>query len=223
MKIQYYLFAALLSLCACTKNDLDEVVLDGKGCIKRVTNAPGPGDHEIRKSEQATAVRLFQQNALSLSDLRFTQFIEEDLVVEGITNHHVHVKAARFANGLPFLLNRAIYNFRNGKYVHRSDNDFIAAADTKPALTLAQVRALFFQEFVDYNKQSTSYKAEDFKDKCLTAELGYYTLRGNETPIRTILAWHVKPKGEEYPEAVINDSDGTTIYFFDGSWTSMPR
>lgn len=223
MKVHYCLFVALLSLGACAKNDLDEVVLDGKGCIKRVTNAPGPGDHEIPKSEQATAVRLFQQNALSLSDLRFTQFIEEDLVVDGRTNHYVHVKAARFANGLPFLLGRAIYNFRNGKYVHRSDNDFVAAADSKPTLSLAQVRSLFFQGFVNYNKQSTSYKAEDFKDKCLTAELGYYTFRSGEAATRTVLAWHVKPKGEDYPEAYINDSESTTIYFFDGVWTSMPR
>jgi hypothetical protein len=221
MKLQYYLFAALLSLCACTKNDLDDVISVGKGCIKQI--ATSSDAHGINKAEQAIAVRLFQQNNISLKDLRFTRFSEEDLVLDGKTNHYVHVHGTQYTSGLPVFTGELGYHFKDGKYYFLMGEKFTTTTDPKPALSLAQVRSLFFKEFINYNKQSTTYKAEDFKDKCLTTELGYYTFRGGEIPTRSVLSWHVKPKGEDYPEAYINDSESTIIYFFDGHWTFMPR
>ncbi|WP_143434909.1 hypothetical protein [Hymenobacter roseosalivarius] len=194
---------------------------DGKGCIKQV--ATSPDAHAIAKAEQAIAVRLFQQNGIDLSNLRFTRFIEEDLDLNGRTNHYVHVSAAQFGNGLPFLTGGIIYAFKDGKFTFLSGELLTTTVDPKPVSSLAQVRSAFFTEFIKYEQNSSFYKAKDFKDKCLTAELGYFTLRGGETQPKSVLAWHVKPKDAEYPTAYINDRDNTIIYFFDGVWTLGPR
>jgi len=221
MKPFYYLLSVILGLGACSKSASDEAGENGSGCIEQVVVAPT--EHEIGATNYTKAASLFQQNNISLTNLRLTRFLEDDIVLDGATNHHVNASVMQYGNTLPFFTGTIIYAFKNGRLNFTGGEKLTTDVSPTPTLSLAAVRALYFDEFRKYSQQGSYLKVEDFLDKCLTTELGYYNYRGYGMPNKTVRAWHVVPKGKSYPEAYIADSDGSTIYFFDGVVNAAPK
>ncbi|WP_188810804.1 hypothetical protein [Hymenobacter cavernae] len=219
MKLRYYLLSVILGFSACSKSTSDEV--GGSGCIEQV--AVAPTEHEISAANYTKATSLFQQNNISLTNLRITRFLEDDIVLNGVTNHHVNVSVTQYQNTLPFFTGTIIYAFKNGRLNFTGGEKLTTDISATPTLSLAAVRSLYFDEFRKYSQQGSYLKVEDFLNKCLTAELGYYNYRGVGMPNKTVRAWHILPKGKSYPEAYIADSDGSTIYFFDGVVSAGPK
>lgn len=221
MKPLYYLLGVVLGLSACSKSASDEAGESGSGCIEQVFVAPDA--HEIKGADYTKAVSLFRQNNIDLTNLRFTRFLEDDIVLDGMTNHHVNVSVTQYGNTLPFFTGTIIYAFKNGRLNFVGGEKLATDISPTPISSLAAVRSLYFNEFRKYSQQGSYLKVEDYLNKCLTAELGYYTYRASNTPSRSVRAWRITPKGKSYPEAYINDTDASTIYFFDGVVSAGPK
>lgn len=214
MKKYSVLFVILLCASACSKKDADALTIFGKGCVEQLIVKQDA--HQVSAIDYAKVVRLFQQNNISLRDLLFLQYSEENLTVNGVISHYTHIKAAQYSNGLSFFYGEVAYHFKEGSFYFLSGNKLVTSVSPTANLSLVTVRSLFFKEFMEYNKQYSYYKAADFADKCVTAELGYYNVNATTTPIKIVRAWRVTPKGQDYPVAYINDENSATIYFFDG-------
>ena len=217
---KYFLLPAiLLYCCACSKKETNDITLTDNGCVTVV--AKKQIAHEITTADYTKTTQLFQKNNIDLNNLRFTHYSEEDLTVNGSTSHYTHIWAIQYGNGLPFFYSERGYHFKDGISYFISGDKLTPAVNSASILSLSAIRATFFKELKEYNQQYQFYNTTDFTTKCLSAELGYYELHtAASMSAKSILAWHVMPEGQPYPEAYINDSDGTVIYFFDGIFYS---
>ena len=171
--------------------------------------------------DSTKAADLFKKNNMSPDNLVFTRLMFHDTISNSQgTTVYQHLFAVQYFNGLPVLFTEAGYHFRDEVYwteigtVYQQNQ---APSDTRPVLTLPQMRALFMNQVNKDGYMTT------LKDSCLVAEHGYYDLNvgiSYSTP-KLVKAWAVTPAHSSYPQAVFrDDKDGTLIYYFDGIETA---
>ncbi|UOR05295.1 hypothetical protein MUN82_20470 [Hymenobacter aerilatus] len=214
MKRYGILSVAFLLLVSCSKTESDTLIISEGECIEKI--AVKQDTHRVSDADYTATTRLFQQNSIPLQGLRIVQYDTETIILNGVSNSYVHIKVAQYSGDLPFFYGEIGYHFKDGKFYYLSGDKLTTTLSPVGKLPLRAVRTLYFKAFATYNQQRNFYKAADFMNKCVDAELGYYPVKTSSTPTKIVRAWHVTPKGKQYPEAYIDDENSETIYFFDG-------
>lgn len=206
------LFLVALSSCEDDKSlilNLEE----NSGCINKI-EITVTSHGAISDPDYSLIQRLFSTNGIVNSNFRYSRTYRDSVANFDGKFDYRNVYIIQYANGLPIFGESLNYLFKNG--VFKSFSGRISkgtALDTSPTLKLSQLRKLFVGDI-----ESFDHKGTQFKDSCLTAELGYFNLNAGtgDTTANMVKAWHLRPKTISYPEAYYQDKDGGLISYFNG-------
>jgi hypothetical protein len=211
------LFSIILLSCKKNESIEPESLLEDNGCIERIiipVNA-----HSIREVDIASSNILFLKKNIDNSRFRYYQYSDDSLQTQFPPYAKVNYKKIRveeYTNGLRILTGDLIFSFKNEVFNSLSGTQSKGTnLDTKPKLTLGQLRRLFLESAEKFNRRPIIYK-----DSCFKAEFGYYNIGSDNKSENLTRAWKVTTKNSispyEYPVAYYQDNDGKLIYYDDG-------
>ena len=210
--IVFLLLSGLL-IFSCKKDNSPSLQLpEDKGCIERII-IPANTNASFSNAEYGVINSLFINNAVNKPNYRYFRSYTDN------TNRWVHT--TQYANGLPIFNKDLNFHFNNG--VFGSFSGYLTngtTLNTKPTLSLPQLRKLFID-----NAEQFEHKGLQYKDSCLKAEFGYYDLNSGSGNTNEVLikSWKVTLKSSvepfEFPVAYYQDNNGLLIYYDNGIQT----
>jgi hypothetical protein len=208
----------ILALSACNKPAILELEEDN-GCIERII-VPVTG-HGVSSADVATINSLFMNNGIDNSKYRYYQFFNDSVQTYFPPYEKFDqkvVKVDEYTNGLRIFTGQLVFQFRNnifnfkGGYPTGGTN-----LDTRPKLTLGQLRKLFITHIEQFD-----HKGDQYKDSCFKAEFGYFNLNAGTSYAteNLIQAWKLTMRNSSwppaYPVAYYQDRNGSLIYYDNG-------
>lgn len=219
MKRSLFLCLCLVAVVACKKHKGDDQdLIDDHGCIERVT-VPVT-EHYISSTQVDTVNQVFDASGIAHTNFRYVYFSHDSVSSYNppyTKTDNIYVIVQQYMNEMPVLLGSLQYSFQNGVLITVTGNTVTTVnLDTVPHLDLVTLRKLFITDM-----QRVDHNAAQYKDTCLAAQFGYYTLVTNTvTNERTIIkAWLVSRKGRMgfvYPQGMYRDDNGSRIYYSNG-------
>ncbi len=200
-----------LTFYSCKKENAR--LLEDNGCITKLVT-PVTSHGTLSDSDYNLINSLFVSNGITNPNFRYTRTYHDSAQTYNGTYDLRNVYILQYTNGLPIFIESLNYLFKNGvfdSYSGRLTNG--TNLNTKPSLTLGQLRKLFIDDIETFD-----HKGNEYKDSCFNAEFGYFNLNagtGNNSE-NLVKAWHLTPKYNSYPEAYYQDSAGPRIYYFNG-------
>lgn len=195
---KFLILIFLLQLTACEENKTCSDIIKGKP------------DHLISSQDLNTVKSLFKLNNLSLDNFQVYRLQKDEL------GHH-HVRCYQFVNDLHVLSNDVIFHFDPTGHYYFLSGEIIQAINISPTPHSDQsaVIELFLNRV---ENDDINNNLQEFKNGCFSCELGYWDLNAgiSYTDVNFRLAWRVKPEGNDYPLAIINDSENQIIYYDNG-------
>jgi Zn-dependent metalloprotease len=214
MRKQHFLILTILLLIgfiSCESDTASEIEIESTNeyCINRILN--NPDSIILPEAELSFIKTLFNANHISFNNYQFYSLQKDEL------GYH-HIRCRQFINNLDVFSNVLFFHFdSNGNYSSQSGtiiNETLP--DPKPSMNEKNVVEKFLSEL---NKDGFhSNNTEAIKSGCFDCELGYYNLNAGKsfTVNNFARVWKVKSKNREYPYAIINDSNGSVIYYDNG-------
>jgi hypothetical protein len=210
MKKTTWLLMLLLMVTSCSKKQegsittITKKIPDDPGCISRIwKNIPFP--KILNSTDSLKAVQLFREN-----NIPFNTFVIMSVSYEIIgTDMHTHVLVFQYINDQLLLGIEQSYFFKNEQLASYDEGGLLTTSlDTVPSLRLSQLRTLFL----------TTVKTPSYKDTCLVAQFGYYSIHPftADTSVKLVKAWEVHSKDYYYPVVYVTD-DGNIIRLETGS------
>ena len=189
------------------------------GCIER--KIVPVHVHGISAADAASADDLFKSNHIDNSKYRYYQLLHNSVQTYFPPYEEFDetvVKVDEYANGLRIFTAQLNFGFKNNVFSFESGEPTKGTAlNTIPQRSLAALRKAFIDNCEQYD-----HNESQFKDSCLSAELGYFNINfatGN-TKENLVKAWRITLKGSvypsEYPQACYNDETGRLIYYDNG-------
>ncbi len=200
-----------LTFYSCKKENAR--LLEDNGCTTKLV-APVTSHGKLSDSDYNLINSLFVSNGITNPNFRYTRTYHDSVQTYNGTYDLRNVYIIQYTNGLPIFIESLNYLFKNGvfdSYSGRLTNG--TNLNTKPSLTLGQLRKLFIDDIETFD-----HKGNEYKDSCFNAEFGYFNLNagtGNNSE-NLVKAWHLTPKYNSYPEAYYQDNSGQRIYYFNG-------
>jgi len=202
-------------LLACSKSDPDPSIATDPGCSGLA--AMPASAHAITPAQVQLANSLFARNGLDTSRVRYVRFLQDSVATyyapyAPLVTDNVGVE--EYANGLPVFSQQVNYIFKAGTL------SFTAGTPTRgtqragrPTLTAGQMRTRFFATVNEFDSSNNRLASQ-----CVEARLGYYNLNSltANTAENLVLAWKVNVKGQSYPFAYFEDTNGRLIYYDNG-------
>jgi hypothetical protein len=214
-KFYCLVLSALVAFASCKKGELNRAYGENNGCISRIKRDYS----DSNKVDLATAVKLLQQNSISLNGLVIYQVILNDSIsINGPLRVYQHVAAYEESKGLPIFNSGIGYHFKNGTFETSIGQRYgTLSLDTGAKATLPQIRKVFIDAF---NKDGYTIDNRVNASSCLRAEFGYLNLR-QDTPDHPnfVKVWKVTFTGYEYPVAYIQDDNRKLLSYFNGLLT----
>ncbi len=206
MKKHFFLIlgiSILIGLLSC-----ERVSTKNEYCVRRILN--NPDSIILSETDLNFTKSLFSANHLSINHYQFYA-LEKD-------ESGCHVECRQFIKNLNVFSNELIFHFDSfGKYT--SLTGYIideALPASRPSMHQNSVIDKFISEI---NKDGFYAESiEEFKSDCFDCELGYYNLNvgTGSTVSKFTRVWKVNPKDNQYPNAIINDLNGSIIYYDNG-------
>jgi Zn-dependent metalloprotease len=199
----------LISLGAC-ENSKDSVTCDDTDFSYEIVKGK-PDNNLISTAELDTVKDLFELNNLNFDNFLVYRFEKDDL-------GYIHVKCYQYINNLKVFSNDVIFHFDYKGHYCALSGELISNIDikTSPSMHVCEVINLFL-----LNIECDNFKGYPIKEyiaggfKC---ELGYYDLNAGVGYASQNFkrAWRISPNEQDYPYALINDSDYSLIYYDNG-------
>ncbi len=216
--IVFSIFACLLAACNKEYASVRGKKYYGTGCIERVI-IPRT-QHAIDATAVQTVNDLFKSNHINNSSFRYYYYIHDSLQTYYPPYARLDEKVVsvnQYANGLRIFTGDMSYVFLENKFDATGGKLTSGTSlDTKPHLSLDELRTLFLNSAEEFDNAG-----DKFKDTCLSAEFGYYDINAGTsyTPEKLVKAWRVVIKNSElnsqYPQACYQDN-GALIYYDNG-------
>ncbi len=221
MKQFAFIAGALVCLfTSCTKEPVtvQKKTFSGTGCIEQLVVPISP--HAIDAAAVPIVNVLFKNNNIDNSNFRYYDYVHDTLQTLYEPYARLDEKVVRveqYANGLRILTGYMSYVFLEDKLSGVGGELSLGTSlDTKPDLSLNELRTLFLNSAEEYDGAGDKYK-----DTCLAAEFGYFNLNAGASymPEKLVKAWRVVIKNSEqnsqYPQAYYGD-DGIFISYDNG-------
>lgn len=218
-KVPALLFAWALIAAACQKSHAP-VPSDDHGCIEQIIvdrNSPG-----LSPADMQTVDNLMDLNHIDHSRVRYYDYRTDTFraqpsspgVFEQIVDVNQYINGRRiFNSNIHYLFSDGMLRFLDSTRI--TGQSFIGSfSDTKPTLTLPQLRSLFTGDLLKADRPTL----HRFADSCYTAEFGYYDVApDNAKDVQLVKAWVVSLRSYSYPgmtlSACYQDSDGKLLFF----------
>ncbi len=163
-------------------------------------------DQQLIPAAQIDSINtLFSSNNLSVDNLQFNGYLQNDIQVPGV--HRQMVTANLFFHGLPLFDFHDAFTFDDGVLINILQYPgFPSSNDTSGHQTLSFLRS----SFIKYAMPSSP---DNYANTCLSATLGYLDIGyipKNTLPFGTpIKVWQITPSNATYPIVYVKDDDST--------------
>lgn len=205
MKTKFLIWGGILflGLMSCKKES-------NENCIVSVVDSPER--MVVSEVDNNASKTLFTNNKIAYNNFQVYSYVPNNSL------DHTAIICEQYVNGFKVFSNPLVFYFSlSGVYESRVGEIITKIAlDTKPRMSQQEVVDVYKTAILK-DEAISSIKGENLAC-CTTVEFGYYNLnqRTNDTTKNFVKSWKVLPQGKEFPEAYINDTNGTIIWYFNG-------